>query len=410
MKAKTFLLLLALASAGAAGAYKAGWIELPELKTAAVKEAAPVPAAAPAVTAARVKTMDFRETVLVTGSLVPREEILVAPEVDGLKVLELRADEGDRVKKGDVLALLVSESLDAQIAQSDANIARARASIARAKSGIAEAEARLVEAKAALKRAKPLVKSEYLSESIFDQRKAAALTAEAQLTAAREGLILAEAEKAQAEAQRREIDWRRGNTEVRAPEDGLISRRGARVGSISVGATVAGAGEPFFRIIAKGEIELDAEVAETRLTKIRKGQTATVESAGTIVDGEVRLVSPEIDKTTRLGRVRIFIGDNPDLKIGAFAKAKIETAYKRGLAAPLSAVLYGANGATVLVIENDQVASRRIETGLVVDGQVEVLSGLNDGDVIVARAGTFLRDGDAVTPILASDAISEARR
>ena len=404
MKTKSFLLLLTLAAAGAAGL-----IALPEFKTAAVEETAPVTAAAPAVTAARVKTVDFRETVLVTGSLVPREEILVAPEVDGLKVLELRADEGDRVKKGDVLAILVSESLDAQIAQSDANIARARASIARAKSQIIEAEARLVEAQAALKRAKPLVKSEYLSESIFDQRKAAAQTAEAQLTAAHEGMRLAEAEKAQAEAQRREIEWRRGNTEVRAPEDGLISRRGARIGSISVGATVAGAGEPFFRIISKGEIELDAEVVQTRLAKIKNGQTATVRSSGTIADGKVRLVSPEIDRTTRLGRVRIFLGDNPDLKIGAFAKANVETASKRGLAVPLSAVLYSDNGATVLVIENGQVASRRVETGLVVAGQVEVMSGLKEGDVVVARAGTFLRDGDAVTPILPSDAISEAR-
>lgn len=409
MNAKAILLLIVLAVAGAAGAYQAGLLTLPERTRAAAKEPQPVAVSAPPITAARAKLADFRETVLVTGSLVPREEILVAPEVDGLKVLELKADEGDRVKKGDVLAILVSESLDAQMAQSDANIARARASIARAQSQIIEAEARLVEARAALKRARPLVESEFLSESIFDQRMATAKTAEAKLAAAKEGLRLAEAEQAQAEAQRREIEWRLGNTEVRAPEDGLISRRGARIGSISVGATVVGAGEPFFRIIAKGEIELDAEVVQTRLAKIEKGQSATVHSSGTVADGKVRLVAPEIDRTTRLGRVRIFLGDNPELKIGAFAKARVETAQKRVLAVPLSAVLYGDNGATVLVIENGHVSSRRIETGLVVDGQVEVVSGLKEGDVVVARAGTFLRDGDAVTPVLTGDAVSEAR-
>ena len=72
---------------------------------------------------------DFTEMVTVSGSLVPRDEILVAPEVEGFRVLELKVDEGDRVKKGDVLAILVQESLDAQLAQNDASLARSEAAI-----------------------------------------------------------------------------------------------------------------------------------------------------------------------------------------------------------------------------------------------------------------------------------------
>src|SRR5215210_5044269 len=74
---------------------------------------------AAAVTVARVVPADFVETVLATGSLVAREEILVGPEVEGLRITEVLADEGMRVKKGDVLARLVADTLDAQLAQND---------------------------------------------------------------------------------------------------------------------------------------------------------------------------------------------------------------------------------------------------------------------------------------------------
>ena len=198
----------------------------------------------PAVSVAEVATTEFTETAVVSGSLVPRDEILVTPEINGYRVLDLKVDEGDRVKKGDVLATLVSESLDAQSAQSDASLARADAAISRAKSQIVEATARLEEATSSFDRAKPLQNSGYLSKSTFDQREAAAKTAQAQLIASRDGLKLAEAEKAQVEAQRRELEWRRSNTKVTAPEDGLISRRDARIGALA-----SSSAKPMFHII-----------------------------------------------------------------------------------------------------------------------------------------------------------------
>jgi RND family efflux transporter MFP subunit len=351
---------------------------------------------APAVTVARVAPARFTETVPTTGSLVAREEILVVPEIEGLRIVAVLADEGQRVKKGQVLARLVSDTLDAQLAQNEAALARTGAAIAQAKANIVQAEARLVEAGNAYERARPLRKSGVITEAVFDQREQAARTAQAQLRAAQDGLRLAEAEKAQVEAQRRELEWRRGRIEVTAPADGIVSRRLARVGGYA-----AGAAEPMFRIVAKGEVELDAEVVETRLAAIAVGQPAHVEVAGLgRVEGTVRLVSPEVDKSTRLGRVRIFLGDNPGLRVGSFARGTIVTARGTGLAVPASAVLYGPEGATVQVVRASKVETRRVRTGLAADTLVEVREGLAEGDLVVARAGTFLREGDLVRAVL----------
>lgn len=413
MKVKLLIALLII-GAVVAGLYYKGHFGGPEQQVAA-QSAAPTPAAAPkspddgavlppAVTVARVAEENFVETVMVTGTLVPRDEILVAPEIEGLRVLDLKVDEGDQVKKGDVLATLVPTTLQAQVAQSDASLARADAAIARAESTIAESEARVKEADAALERAKPLTKSGYLSESTFDTREATAKTMRAQLVAARDGLKLAVAEKQQVVAQRKELDWRLGNTDVKSPADGIISRRTARIGALAMSVS-----DPMFRIIARGEVELDAEVPEEPLAKVKIGQKAEIEVAGVgAVQGSIRLVSPEVDKTTRLGKVRVFLGADPRIRIGAFGRGVIRTAEARGLAVPASSVLYDERGATVLVVKDGKVVEAQVRTGLLADGKVQILSGVARDDVVVARAGTFLRDGDAVRPISPGEAVSTA--
>ncbi len=401
MTLKKTALWVAAAAVLGFGTYKSGLVTK-------IEDAAHAPAAAPsestvkapAVSVVRLTQSDFAETVLVTGSLVPREEIMVAPEVEGLKVMQINVDQGDRVRKGDVLAVLVSETLDAQMAQNDASLARNAAVTAQAKSQIVEAEARLKEAKNALERARPLNKEGYLSGSTFDQRESAANTAAAQLVAARDGLKSAEAGKREVEAQRRELSFRRDNAEVKAPANGLVSRRGARLGAIATGAT-ATAGEPMFRIIQDGEIELDAEVTEAQIPKLRTGQVATIKLAGGVeATGKLRLISPEIDPATRLGRVRIFLGDNPALKVGAFGSGIIQTATSHGLSLPVTAVSTADGESTVLAVSGDKVQRRVVTTGLSVAGFVEIKSGLSDGDTVIARAGSFLRDGDTVRPIL----------
>lgn len=401
---KSTLVVMALVAALAAGGGWMKWKSLQAEKTAAA--AAPARSdimAAPAVTVVKVVTNDFVETASVSGSLVARDEIMVSPEIEGYRVLELLVEEGSAVKKNQVLARLASDPLDAQAAQSDAGLARATAAIARARSQITEAEARVKEASAQLERAKPLKKDGYLSGAAYDTRESAASTSEAQLVASRDALKSAEADKAQVEAQRKELEWRRSRTEVKAPDDGIVSRRNARVGAMATSV-----GEPMFRIISKGEIELDAELIETEIAKVKVGQKARISIPGAgEVDGTVRLVSPEIDKTTRLGKVKIALGANPSLKLGAFARGVIETAKSRGLAVPSGAVMFEPAGTFVQLVKNEKIEKRQLKTGLVAGELIEVRDGLAENDMIVARAGTFLRDGDAVRSVTQADRISE---
>lgn len=385
-----------------------GYIYVQKEHTAAIQaerlEAAK-PVAAPAITVAKVRKQDFVQTAVMSGSLIPREEILVSPEIEGLRVLQLFADEGDHVKKGQVLARLVSEQIDAQIAQNKANLAHSDAAIAQAKSQIVQAEAQAKEAAAQLERAEPLKKSGYLSGSTYDQRESAARTTAAQLVAARDGLTAANAEKAQVEAQGRELEWRRSNTDVTAPQDGVISQRTARIGGLA-----SSVGEPMFRIIENGEIELDAEIVETELKNVKVGQKAivTVPQVGDF-EGRVRLISPEVDKSTRLGKVKIFLGSKPQLRIGTYAHGYIETARSRGLAVPSSAVTFDHGATSVQIVKNNTVEKHNVTIGLISSDLIEIKNGVSNGDIVVTRAGTFLRDGDVVRPIMPETTLSEAR-
>ncbi len=402
--------LLALAAIGFAaselglGVTKIGAFLHPSGEEQQVDSAAK--ALAPAITVIKAERRALSETVLVTGTLVPREEILVAPEVEGLRVLDLKVDVGDRVKRGDVLAVLERTQLEAQLAQNTAALARADASIAQAHSMIDQVDAALTEARASFERAKPLRQSGYLSESLYDQRAAAARSTAAQVVSARDGLKLAEASKQEAEAQRREIEWRLSNTEVKAPRSGIISRRTARIGALA-----AGTAEPMFRIIADGEIELDANVIAEDIARLAPGQSATVDVVGAEnVTGRVRLVAPEVDRTTRLGTAKIFIGDRPDLRIGAFARANVVTREGIGISVPAASILYSADSQpSVLVVRGDRVEARLVTTGLRSGDLVEITKGLSEGELVVAKAGTFLRDGDRVRPVTPDAKISEAR-
>ena len=351
-------------------------------------------AAVPLVTVVEAARREIVETTVVTGTLVPREEVLVTPEIDGYRITEVLVEEGARVERGQVLARLSRDLIEHQIAQQAAAVAKAAVAIPQAQSNIDEAEAAQTEARLAYDRARQLLQSGNTTAVVMEGRTTARRQTESRLSHARKGLAAAEAELAQARAMLGELELRRARTEIRAPEAGIVSRRTARVGM-----TVSAASEPLFRLIAHGEIELEGEVIETVLPRLREGSPAFITIGGERIAGSVRAVYPEVDRATRLGKVRIKLRPDPRLRIGTFASGGVELARTEGVSVPLASIRYGAAGrSTVLVVANGVVEMRDVGTGLMDEHAVEIRNGIEAGEQVVLKAGSFLQSGDRVRP------------
>jgi HlyD family secretion protein len=372
-----------------------GWAPPLKAQTAAPAQAAP--AAGPSVTVVAAKLSEIVQSVVVSGSMIARDEVLVSPEIDGFAIVEILAEEGDRVSRGQVLARLSRTTLEVQKAQNDAQIARAAAGVAQSNAQIVEAQANLVQANNAFARTKTLRESGNVSNETFDQRDAAARSANARVNSANQALAITTADLALARAQGRDIEVKLARTEIKAPAAGLVSKRNAKLGATAAMAAT----EPLFKIIEDGAIELQAEVAEVELPGLKLGQSVAVLPAGatTPLEGSIRLIAPEVDKASRLGRVRVSLTGNPPVAIGSFARGIIETGRKRAVTLPLSAITYARSGATVQSVSDGKVTTKKVELGLAGDGRAEIASGLSDGETVVARAGTFVRDGDVITPV-----------
>jgi multidrug efflux pump subunit AcrA (membrane-fusion protein) len=189
-----------------------------------------------------------------------------------------------------------------------------------------------------------------------------------------------------------------GTMLVQAPVAGLIS-----ASSAVVGANASGKGEALFSIIARSEFDMVGMVPTRDLPKLAVNQTARIKVIGAgEVDGRVRRIATTVQPDSQLGQVFIGITTNRKLLVNSSGRAMIKTGQSCGISVPLTAILYGTAGTVVQVIHRDRVETKHVEVGLMSGGQVEVRDGLSEGDVVVARAGALLREGDPVRPVTAS--------
>jgi HlyD family secretion protein len=346
----------------------------------------------PAVTVTEAVTHDFVDRFFVSGTLVPRDEAMIGAQIDGLRIIELLVDDGDRVVKGQLLARLDRSQLDALLAQNDAAMARADAAIAQAQSQIGQYEAALAQAQAELDRARKL-DVQIVTQATLDQRIAAFRTAQSQLAAGKSALAVAQADKASRAAERRELMVRIDRTEVRAPVAGIVSRRTARLGAV-----VTSGGDALFRIIIDGAIELEADIPEQSLVRLKVGTQAKLVLPG--IEGEVeahvRLISEEVDRTTRLGKVRFSLPPDTPTRIGSFASGVANVARRSSVAVPASAVMRADDGDFVQVVKDGRIELRKVKIGVTNARLAEAREGLEPGEIVVTRAAAFLRPGDAV--------------
>jgi multidrug efflux pump subunit AcrA (membrane-fusion protein) len=178
---------------------------------------------------------------------------------------------------------------------------------------------------------------------------------------------------------------------LRAPMGGRIEKSTARVGDIT-----AAREDPLFRI-ASDDVELEADVPSIYLGEMAIKQVVRISSKSGEVIGQIKRISPEVDKTTQLGHIRAIVGPDPALRAGSFVRATIEAGESCGVSVPRSAVNYGTDGTTILVVRAQTVEARRVKIGLTSDQDAEIREGVKIGEVVVAHAGSSLRTGDQVT-------------
>ncbi len=192
------------------------------------------------------------------------------------------------------------------------------------------------------------------------------------------------------------------NIAIRAPVNGTILAVSAPVGSYASSTT----GPSMFRMASDAGLELKADILASRLGRLKVGMPARLHVVGLgELDGQVSSIGTAIDATTQFGSVSLTVAD-PRLRAGAFARAEIDAGNDCGLIIPLSALLSGPDGEVVGIVRGDRVEMRRVKTGVLEAGDVEVREGLSENDTVIARAGAFLREGDRVRSVAAPEAVA----
>lgn len=193
-----------------------------------------------------------------------------------------------------------------------------------------------------------------------------------------------------------------GTTVVSSPVAGTILSSTA-----TIGAPASPRGEALFTLIARSEFDLVGMVPTQDLPKLAVNQPARIRLIGAgEVEGKVRRVAPTVEPNSQLGQVFVGITTNRKLLVNSSGRAIIKTGQSCGVSVPLTAVLYGSAGTVVQVVRRARIETKRVAVGLTDGGQIEIREGLTEGDIVVARAGALLREGD---PVRAITAEAEAR-
>jgi HlyD family secretion protein len=303
------------------------------------------------------------------GTIAAWDEAIVGTETTGLKLVEVQVAIGDQVRRGQVLAVFSSETLEAERDQ--------------ARAALAEAQAQSDEARGNAVRARSIAGTDALSASQFEQYIANERVAAARTKAAESRLLLAEARLAQ--------------TRVIAPDSGLISARQATVGAVPV------PGQELFRLIRQAKLEWRAEVTVDELLRIRAGAPVAISVAGgPTVSGRVRVTAPTVDAQSRNALVYVDLPSmtssaGASLRPGMFARGQFELGASSSLVVPQSSLSMREGFSYVFRVEPDQrVSQLKVQIGRIVGERVEITSGLQGGETLVATGAGFLNDGDRV--------------
>lgn len=328
-----------------------------------VKPALTVTEIAPTVT-------DLPLTIEANGTIAAWQEAFISAELTGVRLVDILVQVGDRVIKGQRLALYDRERVKADLDQSEALVG--------------EAEATAQEAHANAIRVRQIIDEGALSALQAGQYLTGEKTAEARARAAR--------------SQRDIQKLRMRHTEVVANDDGTISSRSATLGAVTQ------EGQELFRLVRKDRLEWVAEVTASEISSVRQGIPVRIDvpDVGSL-DGRVRMLGPTLDDESRYGRIYVELpeGAIERFKPGMFAHGQFLLGSSQGLTLPRSALVFRDGYSYVFKIHAIQDGVGRVEEVKVMIGRqagdtLEILEGLGPEDRVVQSGAAFLAEGDKV--------------
>lgn len=315
-------------------------------------EDAPQPEAVPtlSVTVSTPQQGTLSETVSATGVTIAREEIQVMTELSGIRVTDVLADVGDKVKKGQKLAVLDDESLANQYAELKSIYERTYDAFARA-----------------------------------DKLKSAGAVSLQEVTVRRTDMQAARAKLDDAK-----LNLKR--TAILAPQDGVIFERSAIIGGL------VSSSDPLFRIARYNEIEMEAQVPESALAALTVGQPVSITLSGDTapLEGTIRLITPRVDNATRMATIRVSLQSTHPIPVGLFATARILQSEREGLLLPKTALQHDSSGDFLWVLDHDSIAQRLPVTVTMLGDEHIMVESIAPDARVVARAGAFIKEGDHV--------------
>lgn len=316
------------------------------------------PAAALTVTVAAASQARWPTVLEASGAITAWQEAVIGAQVSGLRLTEVRVNVGDKVRRGQVLAVFDTDML--------------RADEARLKASAQQAEANR-------QRALQLKGSGGISEQEILQ-------------------YVTQADVAKAQLQNTQLQVRYG--QVTAPDDGVISARNATVGAV--------ANSELFRMIRQNRLEWRGELTAAQMAQIKVGQSVKLALPdGADATARVRQLAPTLDSQTRLGLVYADIDAGSTARAGMYAKGSVALAESAATVVPAASVII-RDGRSYLprITEDKRVALQAVSVGRRQDGAVEILSGIALGEQVAVQGAGFLNDGDVVRVTTAVSAVA----
>ncbi|MBE2984973.1 efflux RND transporter periplasmic adaptor subunit [Campylobacter sp. RM9344] len=332
----------------------------------------------------KAKSVEFTKSLRLYGTFKARDDVAVASSLQGMQILSVEVEAGENVKVGQILAYLENVGARSELEQNKANLKRLEAELT-------AQEATLKEALSTFERYKILQKNSALSKQDYEAQEAKVATTRANIKSAKAQI---DQTKAAIENSAHQLN----KTELKAPVSGLITKKSAVAGALVNS-------DALFNIAKDSILELEVEADTNEITLLKPNQKALINLTNSQLtfDGKIRLIYPELDPATRLGKVRVKLTSKQNATLGSYASAVINLpARALKFALPLSAVSFETNGTKRVSVldENNKVYKKEIKTGEEQRGLVEITNGINADDVVVFRASAFIDEGDTVEPNL----------